>query len=611
MSSAASASATQAFAAALAAHREGRSADAEQLYRAVLAAAPDHFGARFCLGLICLEQDTDEAAQLFRTAFAGTNDADAHNKLGILLATIGRFDQAIARYRQALALAPDFAEAHVNLGVALEACKRCEEAMAHYRRALAITPDCAEAHNNLGNLLLAGRNAEEAVTHYRLALARRDDFAEAHSNLGRALQSLGRIDEAIGHYQRAIALNPAYADAYNNLGTALQALGRFDRANAAFEKAIALAPRNTAVRLNLGNSLQYTDGDPHLTAMERLAADMAPLDEDGRIALHFALGKALRDIGRHERSFDHLLEGNALKRRQIAYDEAATLAAIERTREAFSAEATRADEGAGDPSPVPVFIVGMPRSGSTLVEQILASHRQVFGGGERPAFGQAVASLGSDGKPPSAPEGVAGLSGEQLRLLAARYLAGLASAAPSAGRVTDKTPENFLVLGLIHLALPNARIIHVRRDPVDTCLSCFSQLFTDDQPYSYDLGELGRYYRAYQGLMKHWRRVLPDGAMLEVQYEELVTDFVRQARRIVAHCALPWHDACARFHRTQRPVQTASVWQVRQPIYRSAVGSWRLPAETIAPLLEALDGKRCNELGSAARGFLPQDRAVA
>jgi tetratricopeptide (TPR) repeat protein len=600
----------QTFAAAVAAHRQGRSAEAERLYRAVLAAEPDHFGARFCLGLICLGRNADEAVGLFRAAFAGANSADAHNRLGILLAAIGCFDQAVSHYQQALSLARDFAEAHVNLGAALEALRRTDEAMAHYRLALALKPDCAEAHNNLGNALLARQRVEEAISHYHLALAHKRGFAEAHSNLGRALQALGRLDDAIGHYEQAIALKQGYADAYNNLGTALQALGRFDQAHAAFETAIDLAPRKTALRLNMGNSYRFSEGDPHLAAMERLAEDMAGLDEDGRIALHFALGKAYQDIGRHERCFDHLLEGNALKRRHVVYDEAATVAAITRTRAAFTCELMRDRKGAGNPSPVPVFIVGMPRSGSTLVEQILASHPKVSGGGERPDFERAVASLSDDGASLGSPDALANLSGQQLRRLAARYLAGMA-AGTAAERTTDKALGNFRFVGLINLALPNARIIHTRRDPVDTCLSCFSKLFTDDQPYSYDLGELGRYYRAYDDLMEHWRRVLPDGVMIEVRYEELVADLAPQARRIVAHCGLAWDDACLSFHRTQRPIQTASVWQVRQPIYRSSVRSWPLQPETLAPLLEALDVERGESLRLAVRGFNPTDLAVA
>ncbi|MGH7030610.1 MAG: sulfotransferase family protein [Stellaceae bacterium] len=236
----------------------------------------------------------------------------------------------------------------------------------------------------------------------------------------------------------------------------------------------------------------------------------------------------------------------------------------------------------GDASPLPVFIVGMPRSGTTLVEQMLASHPEVHGAGELGEIERAVAALGG-------PDGVpADIGGAELRRLGASYLAKVTALAPGATRITDKMPANFRYAGLIHLALPNARIIHLSRDPVDTCLSCFSILFGGDQPFTYDLGELGRYYRAYQRLMAHWRAVLPAGVMLEVRYEALVGDFEQEARRIVAHCGLRWNAACLDFHNTRRPVHTASSVQVRRPLYRSSVGRWRPAEEVLRPLLDAL-----------------------
>ena len=248
----------------------------------------------------------------------------------------------------------------------------------------------------------------------------------------------------------------------------------------------------------------------------------------------------------------------------------------------FSAEIMRERAGQGDPSPLPVFIIGMPRSGTTLCEQILASHPKIHGAGELGDFEAAVAALDSAGGIPS------DIGGEELRAIGAGYLARVAALAPHAARITDKMPANFRFAGLIHLALPNARLIHLRRDPVDTCLSCFSILFGGDQPFTYDLGELGRYYRAYQRLMAHWRAVLPPGVMLEVDYEALVGDFAREARGILTHCGIEWNDACLDFHKTQRPVHTASAVQVRQPIYRSSVGRWRPSGDVLRPLLDAL-----------------------
>jgi Sulfotransferase family len=323
--------------------------------------------------------------------------------------------------------------------------------------------------------------------------------------------------------------------------------------------------------------------------MVELAQGQDSLPEEGRRQLLFALAKAFADLGEHERAFGWLLEGNALKRRQIGYDEAKVLGQFARIRAVFDRDLMDRSRGRGDPSSVPIFILGMPRSGTTLVEQVLASHSEVYGAGELLDFEREVARLSeADGAPPTFPELAPSLSGEQLRQLGTRYVQRVRPAAPAAVHITDKMPMNFLFVGLIHLALPNARIIHTRRDPVDTCLSCFATLFTGEHRVAYELGELGRYYRAYDRLMRHWRDMLPDGVILEVKYEDLVTGFEPQARRIVDHCGLEFEDTCLDFHKTRRPVRTASAAQVRQPIYQSSVGRWHSYKHLLRPLLDAL-----------------------
>jgi tetratricopeptide (TPR) repeat protein len=437
---------------------------------------------------------------------------------------------------------------------------------------------------------MAQGKLDEAVTCYRQALVLKPDYPEAHNNLGAALMAQGKRDEAVACYRQALVLRPDFAEAHNNMGNVLRSLGRLKEARDYFEKAIRLAPKNPAFYFSLAASKQFAVGDPHLTAIQELAQDIGHLNAEQQIYLCFALGKALADVKQHEQAFHYLLQGNALKRQQIAYDEAATLGFFQRIQTVFTPELMRSKQGPGNPSTVPVFILGMPRSGTTLVEQILASHPKIFGAGERDDFKKAVIRL-SDRKRVSFPELVSTVSDEDLRQLGTSYLDVIRATAPEASRITDKTLLNFHYIGLIHLALPHARIIHTRRDPIDTCLSCFSTLFTASQPFSYDLAELGRYYRAYEALMQHWRNVLPNGVMLEVQYEQVVDDLEGQARRLVAHCGLDWDDACLAFHKTQRPVRTASVTQVRQPIYKSAVGRWRVYERFLAPLTKALAGE--------------------
>jgi hypothetical protein len=277
--------------------------------------------------------------------------------------------------------------------------------------------------------------------------------------------------------------------------------------------------------------------------------------------------------------------GNAANRRTFAYDEAATLGQIEAIKRVFTKEFINRHKRGYRLAEGPIFILGMMRSGSTLVEQILASHPDVFGAGELTLFRQA---LNGQTKHGAYPDAAANLSPGAIDAIGAAYEARLGREAPSFRRITDKYLHNFLYCGLIALALPHARIIHTVRDPLDTCLSIYSKLFTGHHAYAYDLAELGRYHRAYRSLMEHWRQVLPEGMMIDLRYEELVGDLEGQARRLLDHCDLPWNDACLSFHSTDRAVRTASATQVRQPIYKSSVGRWKPAPQLLQPLVEAL-----------------------
>jgi tetratricopeptide (TPR) repeat protein len=583
------------FAAALARHREGDLGAAERHYRAILAVDRRHYGALAHLGVIRLQQGgVEEALGLFGEARDGNPAAaEAHANLANALLAARRYEEAAAGYETALAIDPDHAEAHYGLGTALRELKRHEEAIAAYRRALTIDPDYAEAAYGLAAALQKLDRHAEALAFYQAALAVDPDYFEAHYGLATALQTLERHEEAIRHYDRALAIAPDAVPAHNNRGAALLEMGRLDEARRAFERAVTLDPKLPASYLRLLEVRKVSAVDRHFLALKALARDADRLAARDRIDLHFALGRACSQVAEPAQSFRHYLAGNALKRREIAYDEAEAMRMFGRIRATFTAELLREKAGQGDPSPLPVFIVGMPRSGSTLVEQILASHPLVCAAGERLEFRDALNGFAAQNAHLPLFERFRTAGGEELRRLGTDYLDRLkaAIAFPEAApwrRITDKMPSNFRVLGLIHLALPNARVIHTRRDPVDTCLSCFSTLFAADQPYAYDLGELGRYYRAYAGLMAHWRRVLPQGLVLDVHYEELVADFEPQARRILAHCGLEWDDRCLAFNKTQRPIRTASMTQVRQPIYKTSIGRPRPDPELLQPLLDGL-----------------------
>lgn len=606
-------------------HRSRLLDEAVAAGRRAIALAPDYPHAYNSLGIAYFElEDYDQAVDCYHRAVAlDPSFAEAHSNLGNALRALKRFEEAIASHHRAIALKPGYATAHNNLGTALRHVRRFAEAEACYRQALALDPRDPAILNNLaltaaqqrrhdealelltrstalapGNpetfivlalLLLERKELDQARIACARALELRPNSADALNVMGRIVFDQGHAQDAVVHYRQAIALKPKLGDAYNNLGNALVELGSIDEAREAFLAALEIDPKSAGALLNFAEMHTFAAGDPYLKLMEDLDQAAETLTEDEQMRLHFALGKAYADLGEYERSFRHLLDGNASKRRLTAYNESAMLGLFDRIRAVFTPELMRGMEGSGDPSPVPVLIVGMPRSGTTLIEQILAAHPRVFGAGELPDMSLTIGSFRDpSGAPIPYPECVGVLTAQSLRQMGAAYVRGLQQRAPTAVRVTDKMPTNFFYLGLVHLMLPQSRIIHVRRDPLDTCLSCFSKLFAGEQPYAYDLAELGRYYRAYEALMEHWRRVLPEGVMLDVQYEELVADFEPQARRLLGYCGLEWDDRCLAFHETQRSVRTASATQVRQPIYGTSVGRWRPYREMLQPLLREL-----------------------
>jgi tetratricopeptide (TPR) repeat protein len=531
----------------------------------------------------------DAVARYKHALFLQPDYADGHNNLGVALAAQGRIDDAVARDRLALSLRPDNAAAHGNLGVALAAQGRIADAIAHYERALLLDPGHAGIHYNLGIALAAQGRIAEAVAHYRRAVALDPNYADAHNNLGNLLEAQDNSVEAMAHYGRAIAINPRHAEAHNNVGNVFRENGKFDDAMAHYGRAIAIAPANAEAHFHRAEIKTFHRGDTDLAVLEALAGrDDLPANKVPFV--HFALAKALEDCGDYGRAFEHLRKGNTMKRRQIHYDEPA----VARNFRRITGERL---EGEGDPSSVPIFVLGMPRSGSTLIEQILASHPQIQGAGELPA-------VWDTGAPPD---------GSALRRMARSYIAGLPSLAEGKIRIVDKLPENFLRIGLIRLILPNARIIHTMRDPIDTCVSCYSKLFTSGQHFSYDLGELGRYYHRYRDLMTHWRSVLAPEAMLDVAYEDLVDDLEGQARRMIDYCGLPWDDRCLSFHRTIRPVKTASAVQVRQPLFRSSLQRWRNYEAGLGPLLKELEDLTAEDfhhVRAANAGQLGEEFAV-
>jgi tetratricopeptide (TPR) repeat protein len=551
--------------------------------------------------------------------------ADVRNNLGVVLYLQGKLDEAVAQYREAARLQPDnanvrknldtvlaaqahpekaepiraptptqLAEAHNNLGAALIPRGRNKRAAHHFDEALRLNPELAEARNNLGVAAVRMNRSTEALAHWREALRLKADYPEPHFNLGSELMELGRYPEAEAHFQEALRLKPDYADAQTNLGSLCVQTGRFDEAHAHLHEALRLKPHAarayyTLSELTIHGCYDFTPQDLDNIRLLLGRPDLSV--EDGTL-LHFALGHVFDKQHRYDEAFRCYQQANAGRRfllheQSLAFRPEKQAQLVDRLIATFDRAFFAALKTTGSASDVPVLIVGMPRSGTTLIEQILASHPHVAGGGELIELSQVAGALmmrfGSDAGPLLRAEAVDQAS---VTSHAERYLECLKAARPDALRVTDKLPANFLHLGIFALLFPRGRVVHCRRDPLDVCVSCFCQNFKAAN-FTTDLRELGLYYREYERMMAHWRGVLPI-PIHDVVYEELVQDQEEVTRRLIAHCGLDWNERCLQFHANPRPVQTASFVQIRQPISARSVGRWKRYEKFLGPLREGL-----------------------
>ncbi len=565
--------------------------DALWSYEKAIVLNPNFAEAHFNRGNALRELSRpQEALVSYERAIALKPDfAEVHHNRAVVLNELDQLDEFLASYERAIALRPNDAECYSDQAVVLQKLRRLNQALDSYDKAIALRPDLAEVCYNRGNILRELGRLEEACDSFRQASALQPDFIGAYNSMGLCLQELGQLDKAQDAFRKALDIDPRNAAIYNNIGLCLLELGQFEKARDAFRKVLDIEPRNASALSNLSHAKKVEAGDPNLDVMQELLANPELLSDSERIELNFALGKAYADLKDHRRSFEHLLVANQAKRAIFPYDEQAALSAFDLLERTFSRDLIKSKSGYGDSSRQPIFIVGMPRSGTTLVEQILASHPEVYGAGELEALRRtAQVMYRAGGTTVPYPYFVPALDLFALAGLGARYLAAINEGGPKNEHVTDKMLANSMFVGLIHLILPNAKIIHTTRDPIDNCVSCFSILFTKGQNFTYDLGELGRYYKRYERLMAHWHDVLPPGRILDVKYEDVVADIGEQARRILSYCELPWDDRCLSFYESNRPVRTASLAQVRRPIYSSAVGRWHDYEEFIGPLLAAL-----------------------
>ncbi len=557
-----------------------RAAEAVRCYRRALELAPEEPGFLCNLG-DAMRQNGEPAAALTaaRRAIARAPQfAAAYNLQGVLLASQGERAAAIASYREALRLNPRSLETLHNLSAALLDEGARAEAIELCQRALEIAPQRADGHYNLGFALFEARRIEESLDAFRRALELRPDYVAAQLGFASALRALGHIAQAEKYAQAALRLEPRRADVHVLIGELCGDQGRFAQAEESFRRALEIDPDCAPALSGIANHrrMQAEDG-PWREGAERALRKGPRRAEE--IQLRSALGKYFDDLKDYDRAFASYRDANELAKSQhAAYDAAGLTSLIERVQ-AFSAAALA-------PVPVPdpalaqraVFIIGMPRSGTSLAEQILASHSAVYGAGEVRFWDRAFTRLERRG-----PKDAAALGG-----VAQEYLARIGSEAGSAARIIDKLPANFLYAGLIHAALPQARFIHMTRHPLDTCLSVYFQSFFNVGAYANDLEALAHYYRAYRSSMAHWEAVLPAQCLLEVPYESLVEDSESWTRRMLDFIGLPFEPACLEFWKSERVVRTASRWQVRQKLSRASIGRWRHYEKHLGPLLPLL-----------------------
>jgi tetratricopeptide (TPR) repeat protein len=497
----------------------------------------------------------DEAEKTLRDLLAKNPDhAVALRLLARIAVDAGRFRAARKMLERSIELAPNVLVGWTDLASVYMKQDRYDRALEAVQKAIEIDPRMPHSFVVRGNILTRAQRHEESLEAYRQALEVSPANAGALSGMGHVLKTIGRQKESIETYRDCIRKHPAFGEAYWSLA-----------------------------------NLKTFEFDPQeVEVMEQMVA-RPDLPDEPKVNFHFSLGKHYENEGQFEQAFDHYRAGNDLRRSREIYDPVQTQVVHDRIINVFSSRFFAEREGWGDPDPSPILIVGLPRSGSTLIEQILSSHSQVEGTMELPDMGRAINELNRRSPPRTEyPEAVLKLDRQQAAALGAGYIESTMRYRSGAPYFIDKMPNNFATVGLLRLILPNARVINARRHPLDSCLGSYKQLFFNGQSFTYDLFELGQYYLQYQRLMDHWHAVLP-GRVLDVRYEEMVLDQEAQTRRLLDFLGLPWEDQCLRFYETERAVNTASSEQVRQPIYTRALNFWRNYGPYLGELIEVLE----------------------
>jgi tetratricopeptide (TPR) repeat protein len=507
-----------------------------------------------------LQQALSESSQLLERF---PNSVILYNIAGACNAGLMQFDAAINNYKKALKINPDYADAYNNMGNALKDKGDLEAAIESYKQALKIKPDYAQAYNNMGNALRKKGDSEVAIESYKQALKIKPDYAQAYNNMGNALSDKGDLEAAIESYKQALKIKPDYVQAYNNIGIALKDKGDLEAAIESYKQVLKIKPDYAEVYRNLSNIHRYKEHDEYFLKMQSLCQSSSVSDEQ-RCHLNFALSKASEDLNEVSQSFNYLKIGNELRKKILSYDIKKDIELFSQLKKAYPSIALQSVVESSDLKPI--FILGMPRSGTTLVEQIVSSHSEVTGAGE-------LSYVSRFGDPTA--RGAIKPNAKMILDFRQRYIEALKKRSDGRSIVTDKMPQNFLYVGLIFSAFPDAKVIHVNRDPAATCWSNYKHYFIDkDLGYCYDLDDTVTYFGLYTDLMQFWLGHYGD-RIYNLNYDNLTINQDDETRKLIEYLELEWENGCLSPQHNKRSVRTVSQQQVRQKVYQGSSQQWR------------------------------------
>ena len=571
---------------------QGNLGKAELYAKKALSFQANNVDALVILGTVYFQQQhSQDAIEQFTSALnINPDDVFARNELAKVLGSIGQHQKAAEHYKRALSQFPDFDECRINLADTLVKLKYYDEAIDHYQQVIKRHPKNAIVHSRLGSAFEKQGKIDQATLCYQCALEHNPKLLEARLNLGKIVMATDP-HAAETWFSSTLATDPNYTEGHYWLGIHAQTMGKFEQSTTYFRQAIKLDPEFYHAWYRLSMNRTFKPSGEQLEILERRFNETIKHNPDDNIliTLGFTLGRFQEQRGDYASAFEYFNYANRLKSRLHRFDKTQHDAQIEDIINTFDSGFYKQRNGWGNPSKLPVFIVGMPRSGTTLVEHILFAHPSIHGAGEILFMLDLVKTLKKSVPLPSKSHAslFKDLEQRQVTDLAQGYLNDLQALAPEAIRILDKLPGNYLRLGIIFLLFPGARIIHCKRDPMDTCWSCFAQNFEMGLHFTNDLENMGHAYRGYLNLMAHWQALFSD-RILDIRYEDLLEDPEAQCHRLLRHCGLDWHPDVLNFTDQQRPVSTASLWQVRQPLYKTSIGRWKTYRQHLGPLQKIL-----------------------